>query len=75
MKASTHSDICERAYSIWEREGRPDGRSLDHWLQAESELAEERRPEKKRARPTKARPRNAAGSAGRKRAKRAPGPA
>jgi hypothetical protein len=29
----------ERAYAIWEREGRPHGRALDHWLQAEAELA------------------------------------
>jgi hypothetical protein len=25
----------ERAYAIWEQEGRPDGRHLDHWEQAE----------------------------------------
>ena len=23
------------AYRIWEEEGRPDGRALDHWLKAE----------------------------------------
>lgn len=32
------SVISERAYSIWEREGRPAGKALDHWLQAEAEL-------------------------------------
>ena len=26
----------ERAYSLWEREGRPEGRDLDHWQQAEA---------------------------------------
>jgi hypothetical protein len=26
--------IRERAYFMWEREGRPDGRALDHWLSA-----------------------------------------
>ena len=31
--------IRERAYRIWEREGRPEGRSLEHWLQAEVEIA------------------------------------
>jgi hypothetical protein len=31
----------ERAYAIWESEGRPHGRALDHWLQAEAELAAE----------------------------------
>jgi len=33
------SRIRERAYRLWEREGRPEGRSLDHWLEAERELA------------------------------------
>lgn len=32
------SCIRERAYLLWEREGRPDGRHIDHWLQAEREL-------------------------------------
>jgi hypothetical protein len=30
--------IRERAYFIWEAEGRPDGNSLAHWLQAEAEI-------------------------------------
>jgi hypothetical protein len=30
--------IRERSYQIWEQEGRPEGRHLDHWLQAEHEL-------------------------------------
>jgi hypothetical protein len=30
-----------RAYLIWEREGRPEGREVDHWLQAEREFAQE----------------------------------
>jgi Protein of unknown function (DUF2934) len=29
--------IRRRAYRIWEREGRPEGRALGHWVQAESE--------------------------------------
>jgi hypothetical protein len=33
--------IRERSYQIWEQEGRPEGRDLDHWLQAERELAGE----------------------------------
>ena len=36
----TATDIVrERAYLIWETEGRPDGRDLEHWLQAERELS------------------------------------
>jgi two-component system sensor kinase FixL len=35
--------IRARAQGIWEREGRPDGKDLDHWRQAEQEIAGERR--------------------------------
>jgi hypothetical protein len=30
--------IRERAYAIWEQEGRPEDRSLPHWLQAGAEI-------------------------------------
>ncbi|MBP2303276.1 DUF2934 domain-containing protein [Azospirillum picis] len=30
--------VQERAYQIWEEEGRPDGRGDEHWLRAESEI-------------------------------------
>lgn len=30
--------ISSRAYQIWEQEGRPHGRDLEHWAQAEAEL-------------------------------------
>jgi hypothetical protein len=33
--------IRERAYQIWEQEGRPEGRHLDHWLEAEHQLVAE----------------------------------
>jgi hypothetical protein len=33
--------IRERAYELWEHEGRPHGRHLDHWVQAERELGSE----------------------------------
>lgn len=29
--------VRERAYYIWEKEGRPEGRDLDHWLVAKTE--------------------------------------
>jgi hypothetical protein len=32
--------IRERAYEIWESEGRPQGRSDDHWKQARAEFSE-----------------------------------
>jgi Protein of unknown function (DUF2934) len=31
--------VQERAYTIWEGEGRPDGRDLAHWFQAEVEIS------------------------------------
>jgi hypothetical protein len=33
--------IRQRAYEIWEREGRPHGREADHWRMAVDELIEE----------------------------------
>ena len=30
--------VREAAYLIWEKEGRVNGRSLDHWLRAESDV-------------------------------------
>jgi hypothetical protein len=30
--------IRERAYAIWEEEGRPEARHLDHWLRAKAEI-------------------------------------
>ena len=35
----TREEIAARAYRIWEAEGRPEGRALAHWLEAEDELA------------------------------------
>jgi hypothetical protein len=30
--------VREHAYAIWEQDGRPEGRSLAHWCQAEAEI-------------------------------------
>jgi len=30
--------IRERAYALWETDGRPEGRELDYWRQAEQEI-------------------------------------
>ena len=41
--------LRNRDYQIWERKGRPQGRDLEHWLEAERELeAEERKPRPKK---------------------------
>jgi hypothetical protein len=37
--ASREQQIRERAYAIWENEGRPMDRANAHWLQAEAEIA------------------------------------
>jgi hypothetical protein len=36
---ATKDEIAVCAYFIWEQEGKPVGRALDHWLQAELQLA------------------------------------
>lgn len=41
-------EIALRAYYIWEREGRPEGREHAHWTLAEAEVLSER-PAKKAA--------------------------
>jgi hypothetical protein len=40
------SDIALRAYFIWERSGRPEGRQHDHWALAEAEILSEQRTKK-----------------------------
>ncbi len=44
-----HDEIARYAYSLWEQEGRPQRRALDHWLQAESQLRQARQDEAFRA--------------------------
>jgi hypothetical protein len=34
----SHEELCIRAYEIWEREGRPHGRDVEHWSLAMTEL-------------------------------------
>jgi hypothetical protein len=38
MVGEKYHEIARLAYGYWEAEGRPDGRAVDHWLRAESEL-------------------------------------
>lgn len=42
MTPDHHAEIQRRAYLLWERDGRPEGRSLDHWLRAEAEIGAQR---------------------------------
>jgi hypothetical protein len=38
----TKQAIGARAHELWEQNGRPSGRDLEFWLQAESEISEHR---------------------------------
>jgi hypothetical protein len=44
-RAPTHSEIAACAQLIYEREGRPEGKATEHWLQAEAQLIAERKAE------------------------------
>jgi hypothetical protein len=55
--------IRDRAYAIWEREGRPQGRDREHWEQATREIDAERDPAGQGEIPSDDRP-NVAGGAG-----------
>ena len=35
--------IAQRAYELWEKAGKPHGRDLEHWFQAEIEVAKQSR--------------------------------
>lgn len=61
-------EVQQRSYLIWESEGRPGGRELDHWLQAEAELAKEQAESNAVAAPAAAKPKSRA-SAAKKRSK------
>ena len=44
----SHEEIAARAYERFEEHGADNGHDLDDWLQAERELAEDRRPSRRR---------------------------
>jgi Protein of unknown function (DUF2934) len=60
--ASPEESVRARAYALWEEEGRPDGKHLEHWRRAASETVPELAPAPA---PTKAPParRNGKGKA------------
>jgi len=55
-KSTPEDKIRARAHEIWEHNGRPDGQDLDHWRQAEAELAPRAKKPGKAAAPKKAKP-------------------
>jgi hypothetical protein len=54
--------ILQRAYEIWESEGRPHGRDKAHWFMAEAELITNTGPSVAEPRKTKRKPRLASAS-------------
>lgn len=38
MSPELRERVEQRAYALWEADGRPEGRALDYWLQAEQEF-------------------------------------
>jgi DUF2934 family protein len=38
METDEEQAIRERAYFMWESEGRPEGRAMDHWQRASDEM-------------------------------------
>ena len=49
MDAAWEQKVRERAHTIWERAGRPEGRAEQFWLAAEQELLAARQPSGERA--------------------------
>jgi len=39
MSDERRQQISEKAYRLWQTEGQPQGRDLDHWVQAEREVS------------------------------------
>jgi hypothetical protein len=38
VKQPTQEEIAQRAYQVFVERGRPEGRDLEHWLEAEAQL-------------------------------------
>lgn len=49
-----HEMIARRAHDIWASRGCPEGCDVEHWLEAEREIAAEARGQEVKARPAKA---------------------
>ncbi len=39
MPTERNHQIRERAYGLWEADGRPEGKEMDYWLRAERDLS------------------------------------
>jgi hypothetical protein len=41
---SNYDKIAQRAYELWEKSGRPEGKETEHWFQAEAEIKRNQTP-------------------------------
>jgi hypothetical protein len=53
----THDEIARRAYQLWEQRGRPQGRDLELWLEAERQIVPASKPVREQV-PASAQPAN-----------------
>jgi len=58
----TEEVIREQAYHLWEREGHPSDRAMDHWLEAEKRAGAGRAPQSKGTTPGARRRKSTAGT-------------
>lgn len=49
--SNVEDKIRQRAYELWEQNGKADGSEMDFWLQAEREIAEQKLPAPPQDRP------------------------
>lgn len=72
MNDDNTAEIQRRAYLIWERENRPEGKHLEHWLCAEAEIEAELSPATGQAESSESEPSStgSGGSAAKARARR-----
>ena len=47
----THDEIAACAQHIYENEGRPQGKAMEHWLRAENQLSAQRKAESQSSAP------------------------
>ena len=55
MNQTDENQIAVRSYFIWEKEGKPEGKALEHWLRAQGDLETELASQTKSGKPKRTR--------------------
>jgi hypothetical protein len=55
---ANYNKVAQRAYQLWEKSGRPQGKETEHWLQAEAEINREKFQGGRATSPSSAKPSN-----------------